>query len=299
MNPPKSAASVLIREPRESEFAAFRVLLPRTSATPAGRAFRLACDSSDARIVGALSYLDDSEAVTAAEVYVVPEQRRKGIGTMLINYLLAEGRRLGRDRVEVDAELISEPGGEAFLTSRGFRIIGRLNSVRSATAPYYAKYETFLENPAALKELAPSARIVKLSEAPAHQIFELYQDYILGMPQLPGILRSFDPSQFPHAIALLIEDKVAGFLLLEPVGRLMRASAVVIAPEYRSRRIATMLFAIVHERWRGEIDEIEFDYLDTATFTAKRVGELGMPVSRSLARFQRSMGTSDKAHSHQ
>jgi GNAT superfamily N-acetyltransferase len=289
VNPPKSAAGVIIREPRESEFAAFRVLLPRTSATPAGRAFRLAFDSSGAHIVGALSYLDDSEAVTTAEVYVVPEQRRKGIGTLLVEYLMEEARRQGRDRVEVDAELMSEPGAEAFLTSRGFRIIGRLNSVRSATAPYYAKYETFLENPAALRELAPSARIVKLSEAPQQQIFELYQDYILGVPNMPGILRSFDPGQFPHAIALMIDDKVAGFLLLEPVGRLMRASAIVIAPEYRSRRIATMLFAIVHERWRGEIDEIEFDYLDTATFTAKRVAELGMPVSRSLARFQRTL----------
>jgi GNAT superfamily N-acetyltransferase len=294
VNISKSAEGVSIQEPRESEFAAFRVLLPRTSATPAGRAFRLAFDASGAHIVGALSYLDDSEAVTAAEVYVVPEQRRKGIGTLLVDYLSTEARRLGRDRVELDVDLISEPGAEAFLTSRGFRIIGRLNSVRSATAPYYAKYESFLEKSASLNELPPSARIVKLSEAPPQQIFELYQDYILGMPRMPGILRSFDPSQFPHAIALIIDDKVAGFLLLEPVGRLMRASAVVIAPEYRSRRIATMLFAIVHERWRGEIDEIEFDYLDAATFTAKRVSELGMPVSRSLARFQRAIGRSQE-----
>ncbi len=284
---------VVIREARESEFAAFRVLLPRTSVTPAGRAFRLAFDASGARIAGALSYLDDSEALTGAEVYVVPEQRRQGIGTALIDYLFEEARRLGRDRIEVDAELISEPGAETFLTIRGFRIVGRLNSVRSATAPYYAKYETFLENPAALQELAPSARIVKLSEAPPQQVFELYQDYILGVPDLPGILRSFDPNQFPDAIALMIEDKVAGFLLLKPEGRLMRASAVVIAPEYRNRRIATLLFAIVHAKWRGEIDEIEFDYLDTASFTAKRVSELGMPVSRSIARFQRNVPTSD------
>jgi len=227
-------------------------------------------------------------------VYVVPEQRRQGIGTALIDYLFEEARRPGRVRIEVDAELISEPGAETFLTIRGFRIVGRLNSVRSATVPYYAKYETFLENPAALQELAPSARIVKLSEAPPQPVFQLYQDYILGVPDLPGILRSFDPNQFPDAIALMIEDKVAGFLLLKPEGRLMRASAVVIAPEYRNRRIATLLFAIVHAKWRGEIDEIEFDYLDAASFTAKRVSELGMPVSRSIARFQRNIPTSEE-----
>jgi hypothetical protein len=79
----------------------------------------------------------------------------------------------------------------------------------------------------------------------------------------------------------MIDDKVAGFLLLKPVGRLMRTSAIVIAPEYRNRRISTMLFAT-----------IEFDYLDSATFTAKRVAEFGMPVSRSLAHFQRSIGAS-------
>jgi hypothetical protein len=53
-----------------------------------------------------------------------------------------------------------------------------------------------------------------------------------------------------------------------------------------------MLVAIVHEGWRGETDEIELDYLDTATFTVKRVAELGMPVSRLLARFQRMIQTS-------
>ena len=123
-----SAHGFLIREPRESEFPACRILLTDACAHATGRLFRLAFDSPKPQIVGALSYYDDTEAITGVRLHVVKTRRRAGIGSLLLTYALDEAQRLGRNRVRVDTDLKNVPDAEPFLTARGFRRIGRLTS---------------------------------------------------------------------------------------------------------------------------------------------------------------------------
>ena len=97
-----ASGNFLIREPRESEVAAFRMLLPDAAAHPAGLVFRLAFQQDKPGIAGALSYLDDSKSITNTRLHVVKARRGCGVGSLLLNYVLDEARRLGRNRVFAD-----------------------------------------------------------------------------------------------------------------------------------------------------------------------------------------------------
>ncbi len=281
-------SSLQIREPRESEYPAYRILLPDVVDNPTNRIFRLAVDSAKPSIVGALCYYDDSQALTRVRLHVVKPRRRSGIGSLLLAYTLDEARRLGRGRVLVDADIKKELDADPFLTARGFRRIGSRTSVRGPLMRNSPKAALFREQVARAAEFPPDARLVNISEAPADQILKLYAEHIANVPELPG-MPPFQPDQYGESLVLMIGDQVIAFLLAQVEGRTARVPAAVVIPAYRGRGITHRLGYMLEERLGDSVDQGEFEYADSATFTAKLAAEFGYEVLRIAARFERTL----------
>jgi GNAT superfamily N-acetyltransferase len=278
---------LLLREPRESESAVCRMLLPEACANPTDRLFRLAFESPGNRIVGAFSYLDDTQSLVGIRLHVVKARRRSGIGSRLMQHILDEAQGLGRKRVVVDADLKKEPDAEPFLTALGFRIAGRLTSVHGPIVGRGPKRELFEARLAGAEPLPPTARMTGISEAPAGQISQLYAEHIASVPMMSGIHRTFRPEQFPESVVVMVDGNVIGFMLAHVTGDTVHVPAVVVLPEYRGKRLAIRMIAAMEERLGQQVTRGEFEFADSAIFTAKIAAEFGHEVSRIGVRFER------------
>ncbi len=287
--PAAAAHSLIIREPRESESAVCRMLLPEAAAHSTGRFFRLAFDSAKPGVAGALAYRDNSEALTNVRLHVVKSRRRSGVGSFLLNYVMDEARRLGRNRVLVDTDLKQEPDAEDFLAARGFQRIGRLTSVRGPLITRGPKAALFNQLVAQAEEFPPESRVVSIGEAPADQIFKLYSDYIANVPGLTDMHRAFQLEQYKASIVVMAGDRVIGFLLAKVTGRKAHVPALVVVPEYRGRGMTNRMIQLGEDAFYEAVDEVQFDFADSAKFTVKLAAEFGHEILRIAARFERKL----------
>jgi len=282
-------AGLLIREPRESEFPACRILLPEACAQPAGRLFRLVFESTGSSIVAALSYFEDSRGITGVRLHVVKKRRRSGIGSGVIQHLLDEAQRQAKQRVLVDADLKNEPDAEAFLTKRGFRLIGRLTSVHGPIVGRGAKRDEFQARLRGAAELPASSRMTSLADAPVDQIAQLYADHIANTPMMPGMERTLRADQYPESVVVMIGEKVIGFILARAETECVRVPALAVLPEYRGKGLAIRMIAAMEDKLGENIKRGEFEFTDSAIFTAKIAAAFGHEVARIGARFERSI----------
>ncbi len=281
------SSSLIIREPRESEFAACRILLPDAAAHSPGRIFRLAFDSAKPSIAGAVCYHDDSQALTHLRLHVVKSWRRSGVGSCLLSYVVDEARRLARSRVFADTDLKKEPDAEAFLTSRGFHRISRLTSVRGPLLGRGPKAALLNQLVAKAQEFPAESRFVSITEAPSDQMFKLYSDYIESVPLLEDMLRTLKPERYQESVVVMAGDRVIAFLLAQVSGPCVRIPALVVVPEYRGRGMANRMIRVLEDRLDDSVVEAQFNFEDSATFTAKLVSQFGHEVVRIAARFER------------
>ena len=288
MTHPQPATSFhwLIRKPRESELPAFRMLLPDVAAHTAGRVLRLAVDSTNPGIAGALAYVDDSQSITSVRFHVVKTCRRQGLGSTLLNYAVDEARRLGRTKVFADTEMLKEPDAETFLTARGFRKVGQVTSMRGPLVPQGANAALFDMWLAKAEELPPDSRIVKIHEAPADQINALFRDHIANVPLLSEMHPNFQPERHKESIVVMTGDRVIGFLLANVQGRLVHVPALVVVPEYRRKGLSTRMIHMVETQLAHVVDEAQYEFTESATFTAKLAADFGHEILRGVVRFE-------------
>jgi GNAT superfamily N-acetyltransferase len=290
---PEAPSRWLIRKPRESEFPAFRMLLPDVAARTPGRILRLAVDSARPSIAGALAYSDDSQSITNVRLHVVKNCRRQGVGSTLLTYALDEARRLGRTRVFADTEMLKEPDAEAFLTARGFHRVGQVTSMRGPLVPQGANAALFDMWLAKAEELPPDSRIVKINEAPADQITALFRGHIANVPLLSEMHPNFQPERYKESIVVMSGDRVIGFLLANVQGRLVHVPALVVVPEYRRKGLSTRMIHMVETQLAEVVDEAQYEFTESATFTAKLAADFGHEILRVAVRFERNLGVPD------
>jgi GNAT superfamily N-acetyltransferase len=284
---PATSPRWLIRKPRASELPAFRMLLPDVAAQAAGRVLLLAVDSAKPGIAGALAYIDDSQSITNVRLHVVKNCRRQGLGSTLLNYAVDEARRLGRTRVFADTEMRQEPDAEGFLTTRGFHKVGQVTCMRGPLVPQGANAALFDMWLAKAEELPPDSRIVKIDEAPADQINALFRDHIANVPLLSEMHVDFRPESYKESIVVMSGDRIIGFLLASVQGRLVRVPALVVVPEYRRKGLSTRMIHMVETQLAEVVDEAQYEFTESATFTAKLAADLGHEILRVAVRFER------------
>ena len=101
----------------------------------AAAAFRRLDDSNldafvamlDGRPGGRISYLSVGDAARVADVFVLPQFRRRRLGTLLVAHVLQIARRL-LPKVIVASSDLKEPSGRGFLKRSGFAGVGELSS---------------------------------------------------------------------------------------------------------------------------------------------------------------------------
>ena len=275
----------LIREPHESEFPAFRMLLPDVAANTSGRVLRLAVDSAKPSIAGALAYSDHSQSITNVRLHVVKTCRRQGVGSALLNYAVDEARGLGRTRVFADADMRKEPDAEAFLAARSFRRVGQLTTVRRALAGRGPKAALFQKYLAKAQQFPPGSRIVRMSEAPAGQIKALFKDYIANVPLLEEAHRNLRPERH-RGLAVMVGDRVISFILTSVQGNCAHVPALVVVPEYRGRGLTFRMMEVLAQRADPAVTHVQFEFTESAAYTAKMAAEFGYEILRVAVRFQ-------------
>jgi GNAT superfamily N-acetyltransferase len=287
-------SDLIIRPPRESEFAAIRAMLPE-AAGHSGRLFHLAFDPGPpSAIVGALSYQDVGDSLSSLRLHVVESRRRSRIGTRMVDFAAAQARQLGRPAIYADADIKNETAAEPFLKSAGFTIAGTLTAVESDLGPIGERIERFEQRLAQAQGFPEGSRVVSIADAPLDQILKMHGDHIAHAPMLAGLLRNFHPEKYPDSVALILGDRVIAFAMAQVIGDVFYVPAVVTLPEYRGKRLMALLFREVGERMRGRyspesIKRIRFEYLDAAVYTAKVVREGGHTIIRIAARFERKL----------
>jgi len=275
---------VRIREPRESEFAACRMLLPDACADATGRVFLLAFEGPS--MVGAASYRDDGAALNGLRLHVIEARRRCGIGSRMLELVVERARQSDREKILADAELKNETAAQPFLEQHRFQIAHRLTSAQLGLARMRELYPATVKKMEAAAEFPATARIVGIAEAPPDQVVRMCVEYLANMPLLAGMTRGFRPEQYPESLVLLIDGKVIGLLLAQLEDRILRIPAWVVSADRQGARIGTRLMLELRERVYGRVDRLQFDFTDTSP-TAKLAAQAGAEIVRIAARFER------------
>lgn len=284
------STALVIREPRKSELPLCRMLLPEACASPIGRYFRLAFAGKPEKLVAALSYRDDGTAMGGVRVHVIPAHRRAGIGSRLLDYVVEEARRFERTRIYSDADLHRETAAEPFLTSHGFRKLGSITFAEIDIEDLRANMEASRERfDASVNHLPMGARMVKLSEAPLKEITAAYAEHITHMRALAGLRDILPLERATESIALLINEKLAGFVLACIDSGVLHIPAWVVAPEFRGRHIGVALLKKLAERVRGRVVRMRFEFTDAAVATPKMLTVPGCRITKIAARFERAL----------
>jgi len=94
--------------------------------SPPGGAFVVAVEDGRAIAGGGIKRLDD-EACELKRMYVVPEERGRGLGRVLLEALEDEARRLGYAVARLDTGP-EQPGVQRMFEAAGYRPIGNFNA---------------------------------------------------------------------------------------------------------------------------------------------------------------------------
>lgn len=286
----ETSTALVIREPREPELPLCRMLLPEACASPIGRHFRLAFAGKPEKLVAALSYRDDATALGGVRVHVIPTHLRSGIGSRLLEYAAAEARRFGRYRIFADADLHCETAAEPFLTSQGFRKLGTITFAEIGVQDLRASMEAGRERlQSAVQNLPASVKIIDLSEAPIEEITRLYAEHIAHMRALAGLRDILPIDRATDSIALLVNEKLAGFVLARIDAGVLHVPAWVVRPEFRGHQIGFALLNKLAERVRGKVERMRFEFTDAAIATPKMLTVPGCQTTKIAARFERAV----------
>lgn len=282
----EASHEVRIREPRASEAPACRMLLPETHRDPRGRCFRLAF-SRTGDIEGALSFRDDGAALSGVRVHIVHGSRRAGIGSELLSHAMREAQTRKRSKVLASADIMKEPGAEAFLIANGFRGTGRMTLVEGDFVRLRESWNAVRKKIPPDLELPSTARFVGIDEAPMRELVRLHAEHISHMPEVAGLRRTMHLERLTESVILTIDGKIAGAILADISDGLLSVPAWIVAPEYRGRHIGALMRVTLLDRVVDRVTRIRFEYTDAAGATEKFSKEAGYTIVGILAGFER------------
>jgi GNAT superfamily N-acetyltransferase len=159
-------AAILIRPPRPAEWPACRMLVPEAFERPGSPECLLAISKAGPGIVGAAAVRWYGQLAYGLRIRVIRTEWRQGVGSRLLEAMLAEARRRGIRRMVAAAGPRIEPSAEPFLRARGFVRVNQLTTVEAPIAGMREAIGNLRRRIEAWAKIPPSARVVWLPEAP-------------------------------------------------------------------------------------------------------------------------------------
>jgi GNAT superfamily N-acetyltransferase len=274
-----------IREARESELAACRMILPDAPPTPA-RAFLLA--SSGPAIVGAATGVRTPAAVEGVLVSVVPPFRRRGIGSALLA-AIAE-RAPGATHIAGWVETLGRPEAPAFAKARGFRRTNRLTSYSCDCRPFQEYHWKLRDKLAARARVPEDARILRVDAADREALARLWAQHIASdpHPRLDVIEHRLASGAYAASPVLVRDGELAGFMLARMEGRTCFLDAKVVAPAYRAGWAGVLLGAALSDlAVECGCERTEFSWTERAPDTASVAARFPGRITSVLERYEK------------
>ncbi|HEX5430623.1 MAG TPA: GNAT family N-acetyltransferase [Bryobacteraceae bacterium] len=284
-----------VRPPQPGEWPACRMLLPKAFERGAPEVL-LAFDTD--RILGGAAFRSRGEQFGLIQFRIVRPFRRRGFGTQLMQSVLARARERGHTNAFLFADTLAEEAAGPFLASHGFERKSRIFVVEAETQPMLAEITRLRERLLKSGKVPPGARIVKPAEAPMDEVAKLYNEHIAtGQRIRPEYLEaSFSDRRFQESsLILMVDGRIAGFMMVEWVQGVAVVPARVVVPEYRGGFANILLLAAGLERAVAAGNQrTRFDSHETNRDTLKLAKKFHADTVKVLDSFVRGLAPEEQ-----
>lgn len=245
-----------LRVPYHDEWQLCRMLLPETFADAALREYLLCLRNEEPRLVAAVSFHKDGAAAKKLRIHVVPGFRRRGIGSQIVASLLGGELR----SLEGIVDTVKEPGAASFCERNGFRRVEQMFTVEGDVA----EMQNYLHRLRARIQMPPRARLVRLPDAPFEKIARLHAEEVAHSELNPWRALLGQMQGMALSPVVMMDDEVAGFLLLQIEGATVAVHSRVIAPAYRGGWVLVVALSdALDVSWEAGCRVARFSYLDS------------------------------------
>ena len=290
MSPVASPPGILIRPPRPAEWPACRLLIPGCFRAGGDPELLIAVSESPFLIVGALGWRRAGDTIYTVRLRVVRTHRRRGIGSALLQELIASAKLQGQTPLLGPADPGADPEAEAFLTPLGFRRLERLTTVVAPIAETHVRFKALRDRFEARGKVPPEVRFVFLPDASNDDIARFYATYIAHRAEMPvpAIRRAMESGTLDDSVILLAGGRVHGILLWELKGDLAIVHARAVSSQYQkaSGWANAMLMALALDRGasRGAV-RVQFDLPEGNRDTTKLVARFHATATKTRDRY--------------
>jgi GNAT superfamily N-acetyltransferase len=282
--------SVVIRQARPEDAPICRMLLPDT-AHRGLHALYIAAMPQRPYVAGAACALRAPDRLESVYVHVIPPLRRRGIGSLLLHYILAIATAANATSVSGWSDVCQETAAPPFAAAHGFTPGARLTTVECDPDVVYAYFDR-IRSRWQRPGQAQHCHIVPLREADRDAVARLWNTYIAERPgfRTDVIAAELQSGVFDDSPVLLHDGAVAGFLLLRFEADWGWVVAQVIAPWARHGWAAAALNVAGCDVARAhQARRVRFDWREGVQYTSKLAQRLDARVVRVLQKFTRSV----------
>jgi GNAT superfamily N-acetyltransferase len=259
------------------------MLLPQTIAQMARHEYRLAIDQSNARLAGAVAFADNGERFYSLHLHVTDGCRRQGVGTTLLEHVLAQARLRGRTGVSTSVDPARDPATHAFLLHRGFRTASRFLTAEGDMAAIHAAHRARCGRAAYLQN--DRWRILPLTSDMLGEAGRLHAEYLSDL-SAAGAAGYFVPPPLAGiglSQVLVVGGSIQGILLVTRRGDVATFEARVVRPAFRhSRGSAALVMRALDATLDSGARRLRFCYFASTRDTAAVVRRMGIPVVETL-----------------
>jgi GNAT superfamily N-acetyltransferase len=269
-----------IRPPYDEEWQLCRMLLPETFADAGSREYLLCIRDEEPRLVAAVSFRRHGDEAKKLRIHVVPGLRRRGVASHLIASLFGSGLRV----LDGTFDALKEPGAASFCERNSFRRVEQLFTVETGGA----EKREYLNRLRARIAMPARARLVRLADAPFEQVARMHAEEIAHSELNPWRALFGQAQGLALSPVVMVDDEVAGFLLLEIEGLMLTVQSAVIAPAWRGGWVMVVLLSdAVDIGWEAGCRVLRLSYLDSNRDTKRLAQRFHARTVSVLERFRR------------
>jgi len=292
--PMPEESDVEVRFPSGNEWVACRMLLPEAFRPGVPPEAWIAIDHQARRIAGAAVHYCAGRKITDTRIHVVPEYRRKGIGSRLLQRLCRHATESGFDQVCVSTDTKHEPDAEPFLVVNGFSRSTRIYGVEGDLLVVRDCLNRIRDRLIRTGRIPAVAKFVNLDEAPRDQVAKMYAAHIAAASDFhPGyVLPLLSDKRVAGSSVFMVNGTVQGLLLCEINADKNSATvhARVVAPGYRGSSVNCLLMLRSLElAVSAGARRVRFDAPEKNSDTLKLVKRCNGEITRILDWFVRDL----------